>query len=240
MPGADAFPSIDPYAVTVDVLNPNEAPFPAAEAPQPEPIGLEEPLPPAPVVEVAPPPNVTPEGPAQAQVAVEARVEALPEPAPLPPPEAKAKEEAEPEVKVDFERTDVDLVPPPVKRVQLSNQMDILAELEGLRKQATMQPVGAKKPVAPGKPALDLDALLGTPPAPTAPRVRQKELRRQLSNTLNSDVFKRMNSLQVAVHIQNSKGETVYTLEPVSVLVGKAGDLEKLSLQLLVELENKR
>jgi len=119
---------------------------------------------------------------------------------------------------------------PPVKRVHLSNHMDILAELDGLRKQATM---GASSRTA-GRleREIDLDALIGDGSSDV------RELRRRIEKAVNSDIFKRMHGVQLAVRIQDRDGETIHTLDPVSLVVDKADKLKKLSLQLTVDLEN--
>jgi hypothetical protein len=140
----------------------------------------------------------------------------------------------ETDVEVEFDQADGEVArvdPPPVKRVQVSNQMDILAELEGLRKQATMGSFNRQGVSTSGD--LDIDALLaGTDEA--------RELRRKIEQSLNSDVFRHMGALQLAIRIQNADGETIHTLEPVSVAVDKADQLRKLSLLLTVDLENKQ
>jgi len=139
----------------------------------------------------------------------------------------------ETEVSVEFDKTDVDsgaVAPPPLKRVQLSNQMDILAELEGLRKQATM---GGGRWSRPADRDVDIESLLaGSDPV--------RELRERVHESLNSDVFKNMRGVQVAVRIHNQDGETIHALDPITVAVSRAGKLEKLSLRFIVDLENKQ
>jgi len=139
----------------------------------------------------------------------------------------------ETEVSVEFDKTDADagtVAPPPVKRVQLSNQMDILAELEGLRKQATM---GGGRWSRPADRDVDIESLLaGSDPV--------RELRERVHESLNSDIFKNMCGVQVAVRIHNQDGETIHTLDPITVAVTRAGKLEKLSLRFIVDLENKQ
>jgi len=139
----------------------------------------------------------------------------------------------ETEVSVEFDKTDVEpgtVAPPPVKRVQLSNQMDILAELEGLRKQATM---GGGRWSRPADRDVDIESLLaGSDPV--------RELRERVHESLNSDIFKNMRGVQVAVRIHNQDGETIHALDPITVAVSRAGKLEKLSLRFIVDLENKQ
>jgi signal recognition particle receptor subunit beta len=139
----------------------------------------------------------------------------------------------ETEVSVEFDKTDSDLevAPPPVKRVQVSNQMDILAELEGLRKQATMGAGG--RWARPADEDVDIESLLaGSDPV--------RELRERVQETLNSDIFKNMRGVQVAVRIHNQDGETIHALDPVNVEVVRAGKLERLSLRFTIDLENKQ
>ena len=139
----------------------------------------------------------------------------------------------ETEVSVEFDKTDADagtIAPPPVKRVQLSNQMDILAELEGLRKQATM---GGGRWSRPANRDVDIESLLaGSDPV--------REVRERVHESLNSDIFKNMRGVQVAVRIHNQDGETIHALDPITVAVTRAGKLEKLSLRFIVDLENKQ
>ena len=124
-----------------------------------------------------------------------------------------------------------EVVAPPVKRVQVSNQMDILAELEGLRKQATMGAGGRWARAADQD--VDIESLLaGSDPV--------RELRERVHETLNSDIFKNMRGVQVAVRIHNQDGETIHALDPVNVEVSRAGKLERLSLRFTIDLENKR
>lgn len=143
-------------------------------------------------------------------------------------------DEIEREVEVEFDRTDPDIeatAPPPVKRVTVSNQMDILAELDGLRKQATMMSTSSSAE-GDGEGGLDLDSLLS--PSPD----RRRKLNRRVEHALNSDVFTRMGGVQLAIRIQDENGDTIHTLEPVSCSIDKASDLEAISLLLTLDLEN--
>jgi signal recognition particle receptor subunit beta len=138
------------------------------------------------------------------------------------------------DVSIVFDQTDpsgLEDSPPPMKRVRVSNQMDILAELDELRKHATMSTDEMRSPG--GKSELDIDALLtGTDST--------RELRRKVDQALNSDIFSKMQGLQLAIRIQNADGETIHTLEPVSLSVEKATKLKTLSLQFTVRLENRQ
>jgi signal recognition particle receptor subunit beta len=153
--------------------------------------------------------------------------------------EAAAADEAgvveeENDLTVDFDQTNGGALgagPPPMKRVHLSNQMDILAELEGLRKQATMD--SSERWGRAPKEDVDIESLLaGSEPT--------RELRQKVEEPLNSDIFKKMRGLLVAVRVQNARGETIHTLEPVSLAVEKADKLEKLSIRFTLDLENQQ
>jgi signal recognition particle receptor subunit beta len=122
--------------------------------------------------------------------------------------------------------------PPPVKRVQVSNHMDILAELDGLRKQATMANGNQSFKVT--TPDLDLDSLLSADTGQT------RKLQRKMNEALNSDVFKNMRGLQVAIRIQGEDGNTIHTFDPVSLKVEDAKSLKRLCLKFSLDLENVR
>jgi signal recognition particle receptor subunit beta len=158
--------------------------------------------------------------------APEGEIEEVQPPAQVPAPGEDT------EVSVEFDQTasaEADVTAPPMKRVQVSNQMDILAELEGLRKQATMgtgEGWGRSS-----EREVDIESLLaGTDPV--------RELRETVRESLNSDIFKNMRGVQVAVRIQDTHGETIHSLEPVTIEVVRAAKLEKLSLRFLLDLEN--
>ncbi len=151
---------------------------------------------------------------------------------PSPAPSFSAPVDEESDVKIEFDQTGAsadETSPPEMKRVQVSNQMDILAELEGLRKQATMD--SFERHYQGSGSDLDIDALL-------AGSESTRELRRRVEQALNSDIFRNMGALQLAVRIQDVNGETIHTLEPVSLAVNKAGKLQKLSLRFTLDLEN--
>ncbi len=122
--------------------------------------------------------------------------------------------------------------PPPVKRVHVSNQIDILAELDGLRKQATMRT--HERNFTSTSPDLDLDSLLSS----ASPLTR--EMRRKLERAVNSNVFNNMRGVQFAIRIQDKDGETIHTFDPVSLDIEEAGGLKRLSLHLSLDLENLR
>jgi signal recognition particle receptor subunit beta len=142
--------------------------------------------------------------------------------------------EPTPVIEVDFD-TDgesEETEQPQVKRVQVSNQMDILAELDGLRKQATMASNGRSYQAS--APDLDLDSLL------SGDSGQSLELRSNIEKSVNSDVFANMRGLQVAIRIQNESGDTIHSIEPVSLDIEDAAALKKLCLRFSLDLENIR
>jgi len=136
------------------------------------------------------------------------------------------------EVSFDAETSDEPAAPPEVKRVQVSNQMDILAELDGLRKQATMGMSG-KKAEGPS-PDLDLDSLI------SGDTGQSRELRRKIEKSVNSDIFKTMRGMQIAIRLQNEGGDTIHSFDPVSLEIEDAATLKKLCLRFSLDLENLR
>jgi signal recognition particle receptor subunit beta len=148
---------------------------------------------------------------------------------------AAQKVEEEPEVievAFDAETSDEPAEPPEVKRVQVSNQMDILAELDGLRKQATMGR-GGRKTESPA-PDLDLDSLI------SGDAGQSRELRRKIEKAVNSDIFKTMRGMQIAIRLQDEGGDTIHSFDPVSLDIEDATSLKKLCLRFSLDLENLR
>jgi hypothetical protein len=136
------------------------------------------------------------------------------------------------EVSFDAESSDEPAAPPEVTRVQVSNQMDILAELDGLRKQATMG-AGNRQTESPA-PELDLDSLI------SGDTGQSRELRRKIEKAVNSDIFKTMRGMQIAIRLQNEGGDTIHSFDPVSLEIEDATTLKKLCLRLSLDLENLR
>jgi hypothetical protein len=134
------------------------------------------------------------------------------------------------EVEFDAETSAEPAEPPEVKRVQVSNQMDILAELDGLRKQATMG-ISSRQPKTSAS-DLDLDSLI------SGDTGQSRELRRKIEKAVNSDIFKTMRGMQIAIRIQNEGGDTIHSFDPVSVEIEDATALKKLCLRLSLDLEN--
>ena len=146
-------------------------------------------------------------------------------------PESGEESGEEPVVEFATEEAPIEEVsPPPVKRVHVDSQMDILAELENLRKQATSGQGSYSRTRKAAE--VDLDSLLGQG------LDEKKEVRRKLQKQLNSDIFQRMRSLQMAIRIQDEHGDTITTLDPVSFSVGDASSLRTVLLTFTLDLEN--
>jgi hypothetical protein len=110
--------------------------------------------------------------------------------------------------------------------------MDILAELDGLRKQATMG-TGSRPTESPTQ-DLDLDSLI------SGDTGQSRELRRKIEQAVNSDIFKTMRGMQIAIRLQNEGGETIHSFDPVSLDIEDATALKKLCLRFSLDLENLR
>jgi signal recognition particle receptor subunit beta len=134
------------------------------------------------------------------------------------------------EFDTDSDETEA-FVPPPVKRVHVSDQNDILSQLDDLRRQATETTFNRSRGGSGGK-DLDLDSLL----ADQVPATR--DIKRHIEHGLNSNLFDDMHLMQIAFRIQDKKGTTIHTLDPVVVGVDNASDLEKVTLQLTIDLAN--
>ena len=181
----------------------------------------------------APPEGTAPPADNSAPAPTDAAGEAPPEPDEVEP--AQKEPETEVDVVVDFDRSTDEpekVTPPPVKTVHVSNQLDILAELDSLRERATMAAPTPRK--GPKQPELDIDSLLSG----GGPKTR--EIRRKVSHGVNSDIFKRTSSLQVAVRLVDRHGDTVHTLDPISLPVKDISSVDILSLLLTLDLENQK
>jgi len=146
---------------------------------------------------------------------------------------APKDEDDEDSVDVDFDTSSEkveEVTPPPVKRVHVSSQMDILSELDALRRQTTE--TSRRTTTRAKTPSLDLDALLG------GPDPSKKSLKRRIEKSLNSNIFKEMESVQIALRVLNAKGETVHSLDAISLKIENAESLKNLLLQLTIDLEN--
>ncbi len=178
------------------------------------------------------PPKPAPDIPSLEVSAPESTPDRAVESPSLSTPEPAGTDAAE----IEFDRTESDegpaLEPPPMKRVHVSNQLDILAELEGLRSGKTTASGGPSS--RPSSSEIDIDSLISGAVGGS------RELRRRVRDQLNSDTFARMHAIELVVRVQDAGGETIQSLSPVSLEVEGAAELKKLSLRFILDLDNAR
>ena len=152
------------------------------------------------------------------------------------PAESVASEpQVDPTENVDFGQQDADepvSPPPPIKRVHVSNQLDILAELEGLRSGSLSG--GAPSHTRTSATEIDIDSLISGAMGET------KEVRRRVEQSLKTEIFDRMRGLEIAVQVKDAGGETIQTLNPVVLEVDGTGELTKLSVRFAIDLDHAR
>jgi len=156
------------------------------------------------------------------------------EPAPASPEETTAKlpraEEVE-ESPVEFATT---AEPAPaavateVRHVKVSSSLDILAELETLRKSSTFRP--EPKPASAGAPSLDLDALL------QGSLNSRQEVKRRVEEKVGG-ALSRASRCTVSIQLVDDRGKPVKSVPPVEVELKREQRLRQLSLTLIVNLQ---
>jgi mutual gliding-motility protein MglA len=115
-----------------------------------------------------------------------------------------------------------------VRHVKVSSSLDILAELESLRKAATSKPTHQAQA---GKSAsLDLDALLQS-----SINSRQ-EVRRRVDENVGA-ALARAHTCRVRIDLVDAKGDTVKRVDPVEVELKKGERVRQLALTLTVHLQ---
>ena len=141
--------------------------------------------------------------------------------------------DVDPTEHVDFDQYTADesvTEPPPMKRVHVSNQLDILAELESLRVGSLSE--GEPSQSRSSSAEIDIDSLI------SGAMGGSKEIRRKVAQDLNSRVFHRMRGLEFAIQVKDAGGDTIHTLDPVVLEVDGAGELTKLSVRFAIDLDN--
>ena len=130
------------------------------------------------------------------------------------PVAAPAAPPAEPEI--DFSQTDKVAKEPKVKHVKVRSSVDIMAELEALRKRATQTtPKQSKKEASP------LDALLKT-----------RDVQKSINLKVNSDTLAKTRAVRVAVSFENNDGGVVQHQEQTIDL--DASDAKSLTVNLKI------
>jgi signal recognition particle receptor subunit beta len=129
------------------------------------------------------------------------------------PVAAPASPAAEPDV--DFSQTDKAPKEPKVKHVKVRSSVDIMAELEALRKRATQT-----TPKAPKKEASPLDALLKT-----------RDVQKSMSLKVNPETLAKTKSVRIAVSFENSNGVVQHQEQTIEV---DASDAQSLTVNLKI------
>ncbi len=143
--------------------------------------------------------------------------------------------QVDPSENVDFGQQDIDepvSPPPPIKRVHVSNQLDILAELEGLRSGSLSG--GTPSHHRSSTTEIDIDSLISGAMGET------KEVRRRVEQKLKTEIFDRMRGLEIAIQVKDGGGETIQTLNPVVLEVDGGGELTRLSVRFAIDLDHTR
>jgi mutual gliding-motility protein MglA len=197
-----AMPASPAATAPIAAYNPPPEPEPPVE--QVEEIAAEAFIPPEPEPVSPPPEPPPPDIPA-------------PEPAPPPPPPPP------PEPEIDFGQTEKQAkAAPEVKHVKVRSSVDIMAELESLRKRATQsspkQP--AKKETSP------LDALRH-PPKP------KRDMHRTVTLPMAPGTLPRSKNLRITVSFENDGG--VVQSQEQSIDLGETSDIQSLSVNLKFE-----
>jgi signal recognition particle receptor subunit beta len=196
---------------------------PAAPPPRPLPPPGAPPLPPPRPVSQAHP-QVTPPPPAP------------PRPAPLPPPVAAAPPPPPPPAPRPAAAAPPP--PPPSAKPQPAKKgsMDVLGELEKLRKQAQGTP--SRPPTAP----IPIQKAAAAPPPPQSPPAGANgrgELTRTIEMTLKRADFQRARRFLVSFQVEDDQHRVVDAVRDLQVEIKDAGSLEKLLLHLNIALNAK-
>ncbi len=152
---------------------------------------------------------------------------ALPEPKPEPQPESEAPLAATPvaaEPEIDFGQSEKQgKAAPEVKHVKVRSSVDIMAELESLRKRATQS---SPKPASSKKDTSPLDALRH-PPKP------KRDLHRTVMLPTAPGTLAKSRRLRLTVSFENDSG--VVNTQEQSIDLGDTGDVQALQVNLKFE-----
>ncbi len=154
------------------------------------------------------------------QAAAEGATSALPAP-----------DEADEDAAVEFDTSAADEAPaaaPPVRHVKVSSSLDILAELESLRKAATTHPSprGGGRPVA----SLDIDSIL------QSSLNSRQEVKRRVDEEVGDALLKATRCV-VRVQLTDAAGVPIAEVDPVDVELKKGEALRHFALTLTVHLK---
>lgn len=231
-PAASAQPAVEPAAPGVPVAEP----APPMEEPLPE--ALEEPVSggeiTSPVVEVLEEPLPAEETLAPAEeipVATEA-VETAGEGAAADVSEAEAAEEVE-EAAVEFATTSGEaqaVTPAEMRHVKVSSSLDILSELETLRKASTMRAEPRPSAALSAAPSFDLDSLL------QASVNSRQEVKRKVEQRVGN-ALGRASRCVVSIQLVDAHGKPLRDVDPIEVELKRSDRIRQLSMTLVVNLQ---
>jgi len=138
----------------------------------------------------------------------------------IPPPPAP------PEPEIDFSQTEKPAKVAEVKHVKVRSSVDIMAELESLRKRATTP----KTPLPKKEIAIEVPKPAPPPPAPAAPAPR--EIHRSVSLQAAPGILARTRSVRLTVSFESNDG-TMQT-EAHSIELDQSADVQSLSVDLKI------
>jgi signal recognition particle receptor subunit beta len=145
-------------------------------------------------------------------------------------PVAEEAEETE-EAGVEFATTpeaEPEAVETEMRHVRVSSSLDILAELETLRKSSTYRP--EPRPARESAPAFDLDALL------QGSLNSRQEVKRRIDEQVGSALGEAHRCL-VNIQLVDGNGRVVRDMSPLEVELKRGGQIRHLALTLLVNLQ---
>jgi signal recognition particle receptor subunit beta len=138
-----------------------------------------------------------------------------PQPPPPPPPAPI------PEPEIDFSQTEKPAKSPEVKHVKVRSSVDIMAELEGLRKRATQS-----TPKAPKKEAVAADIVIETPKP-------KRDVVKTLHVPAAPGVMPQTRTLRVSVSFENEDG--VVQKQEQFVELDDASDIQSVTLNIRID-----
>ena len=176
------------------------------------------------VISSAPVPEIPPEPVPEAHAPTQTpEPEVGPEPEPEQQPQAAAEEAvaAPPEPEIEFPQTEKQQkVEPAVKTVKVRSSVDVMAELEALRKRATQStPRATKRDIL-----ADLESLRP-----------KRDLHRTLHLQLPGEVLPRTRSVRVTLSFEDAESGVMHT-EEQKLELGETSDVQSLSVNLKIDL----
>jgi mutual gliding-motility protein MglA len=154
-----------------------------------------------------------------------ARSEPEPEPEPVVPPAPEPVAVAPPEPDIDFAQTEKPVKAPEPKHVKVRTSVDIMAELEALRKRATTTQAPAPKP---RKEMTAADVTIPTPKP-------KRDVHRTVNMQLPSATAAQSRFVRVTVSFENDEGAV--KSEEQLIDLAEAADVRSLTLDVKIALD---